>query len=280
MKAARSTCCAMDRPRKSTATPIRRTSAACRATAGCCVPSCRARRLAPPGPARRRSGRSDGGRALGWTRPGTWSAGLPDMPGDERVLVSPRARRRAPAADLVAARRARHATFDLDLPGEVDAPWYPDGRALLLVHEHAGRSQLFRLDLEPRAAGRVADEPGTIAAADARPDGRVWYLWSDSATPPEVRSTSGGVVLAAPGEPAPAGVRYTDLTVGSVPRLRRRARQAARRTRRSSSSTAGPRRTIATLSRRRSRRGWTTGSPSCSSITAAAAAMAAPGETR
>jgi dipeptidyl aminopeptidase/acylaminoacyl peptidase len=50
----------------------------------------------------------------------------------------------------------------------------------------------------------------------------VWYLWSDAATPPEIRSiradgNAGGVVLRAPGEESPGGVRYTDLLAGDVP---------------------------------------------------------------
>ena len=145
-----------------------------------------------------------------------WSAGWPDIPGDERVLVlHERHDVRRPL--IWSPRTGETRDLTIDLPGDVDAHWYPDGRALLLVHEHGGRSQLFRLDLATGELSRLPTEPGTIAAADVRPDGSVWYLWSDSATPPQVRSTSDGVVLAAPGEPAPAGVRYTDLTVGSVP---------------------------------------------------------------
>ncbi|MGH3618168.1 MAG: TolB family protein, partial [Pseudonocardiaceae bacterium] len=35
----------------------------------------------------------------------------------------------------------------LDLPGELTADWYPDGAALLVIHEHAARSTLHRYQL-------------------------------------------------------------------------------------------------------------------------------------
>ena len=38
--------------------------------------------------------------------------------------------------------------YSLDLPGPVDvADWWPDGSALLLMHEHDGRRALYRLDI-------------------------------------------------------------------------------------------------------------------------------------
>src|SRR5439155_5773097 len=50
----------------------------------------------------------------------------------------------------------------------------------------------------------------TIATARVRPDGDVWYQWTDAATPAEIRSVREGIVLRATGDPAPAGVRYGD----------------------------------------------------------------------
>ena len=111
--------------------------------------------------------------------------------------------------------------FQLDLRGDVDASWYPDGRALLIAHEHAGRSQLFRLEIDSEELVEIPTASGTIAAAAARPDGEIWYQWSDAATSPEIRFVAadgrdGGVLLRPAGDESPAGVRYHDLWVGNV----------------------------------------------------------------
>jgi acetyl esterase/lipase len=158
-----------------------------------------------------------------WDGPGLGleSAGFSRAADDERVLVS-HERQDLHRPMLWWPRSGQTRTFELNLPGEVEPSWYPDGRALLLVHEHAGRSSLFRLELEPERLVELPIEPGTVSAAAARPDGGVWYLWSDAATPPEIRSVApdgrtGDVVVRAPGEPSPGGVRYTDLHAGTVP---------------------------------------------------------------
>ncbi|MEP7361285.1 MAG: prolyl oligopeptidase family serine peptidase, partial [Chloroflexota bacterium] len=152
-----------------------------------------------------------------WDGPGLGleSSGFSEVPGDERVLVS-HERQDLPRPMLWWPRDGRTRTFELDLPGEIDPSWYPDGTALLLVHEHAGRSTLFRLELDPERLIELPTPAGVISAAAARPDGGVWYLWSDSATPPEVRSTSGATVLARQGELAPSGARYQDLWVDGI----------------------------------------------------------------
>jgi dienelactone hydrolase len=151
-----------------------------------------------------------------WDGPGLGleSSGFSLVPGDERVLVlHERDDLKRPL--LWWPRSGKTQVLELDLPGEVDVEWYPDGSALLVVHEHAGRSQMYRLELEGERLIELTTPPGVIAAAAARPNGDVWYLWSDSAAPPEVRATSGSVVLVPPGEPAPRGVRYSDLWVDS-----------------------------------------------------------------
>jgi len=158
-----------------------------------------------------------------WDGPGLGleSAGFSWAADDERVLVS-HEREDFHRPMLWWPRDGRTRTFQLDLPGEIEASWYPDGRALLLVHEHAGRSSLYRLELEPERLVELPMALGTVSAAAARPDGAVWYLWSDAQTPPEIRSlTADGraadVVLRAPGETSPGGVRYRDLHAGNVP---------------------------------------------------------------
>jgi acetyl esterase/lipase len=156
-----------------------------------------------------------------WDGPGLGleSSGFSRVPGDERVLVlHERDDLKRPL--IWWPRSGATRVLRLDLPGEVDVAWYPDGSALLVTHEHAGRSQLYRLDLGEgegaESLTELATAPGVVSAAAARPDGEVWYLWSDSATPPQVRSTSGSVVLTPRGEEAPGGVRYTDLWVDGI----------------------------------------------------------------
>ncbi|MCX4639763.1 S9 family peptidase [Streptomyces sp. RPA4-5] len=132
--------------------------------------------------------------------------------------------------------------LDIELPGDVGADWYPDGSALLVEHEYQARSELWRYELgtpgghgaaggagsgagdgdgdaaagATGAAGpltRVETPAGTVSGATARPDGTVEFLWSSAAQPPEVRSTSGEVVLDPPGMKAPGSVPVRDVWV-------------------------------------------------------------------
>jgi dipeptidyl aminopeptidase/acylaminoacyl peptidase len=146
---------------------------------------------------------------------GLTSAGFPVVDTDGRALVL-HERHDLKRPLIWWPRTGQTREIALDLPGDIEASWYPDGSGLLITHEHAGRSSMFRYDLGPEILAQLPTAPGVIAEATARPDGDVWYLWSDSATPPEVRSTSGGVVLKAAEEVAPGGVRYTDLSVGEI----------------------------------------------------------------
>ncbi len=104
------------------------------------------------------------------------------------------------------------------LPGDLDADWYADASALLVVAEHEGRSTLHRVGLDgPDSLGDTAmtleTPPGSVTAATARPDGTVEYTWSSAASPTVVRATSGQVVLTPPGEPAPPSVAVSDAHV-------------------------------------------------------------------
>ncbi|GGU71623.1 peptide hydrolase [Streptomyces albospinus] len=114
--------------------------------------------------------------------------------------------------------------LEIDLPGDVGADWYPDGSGLLIDHEYQARSELWRYDLgtpgtadDARTGGpalaRVETPSGTVSGATARPDGTVEFLWSSAAQPPEVRSTSGTVVLDPPGMKSPESVPVTDAWV-------------------------------------------------------------------
>ena len=167
----------------------------------------------------------------------------------------------------------------IDLPGDVDAAWYPDGKALLIVHEHAGRSQLFRLDTESEELVQLPTEPGTIAGAARGPMAR-------SGTSGATRRLRQRFARAT--ARSSFSLRETFLrqefampTCGSATSMRSWPNQspAVARIRRSSSSMAGRKRTIATRSHRPSRRGSTTALRSYSSTTAAAPATVARGAT-
>jgi dienelactone hydrolase len=101
----------------------------------------------------------------------------------------------------------------IELPGDVNAEWYPDGSGLLVAHSFEARGELWRYDFARSALVQVETPAGTVSGATARPDGSVEYLWSSAARPPEVRSTAGGVVLDPPGSAAPASVPVEDVWV-------------------------------------------------------------------
>lgn len=102
--------------------------------------------------------------------------------------------------------------LDLALPGDLEADWYADGSALLVVAEARARSTLHRVALD----GTVTDldtPPGTVTDATARPDGTVEFSWSSAAEPPVVRTVGGDVVLSAPEPVAPPSVPVGDAFV-------------------------------------------------------------------
>ncbi|MFF2065915.1 S9 family peptidase [Streptomyces sp. NPDC058200] len=101
----------------------------------------------------------------------------------------------------------------IELPGDVNAEWYPDGSGLLVAHSFEARSELWRYDFAKGALIAVDTPAGTVSGATARPDGSVEYLWSSAARPPVVRSTAGRVVLDPPGPKAPASVPVEDAWV-------------------------------------------------------------------
>jgi dipeptidyl aminopeptidase/acylaminoacyl peptidase len=105
--------------------------------------------------------------------------------------------------------------IECDLPGEVQADWFPDGGALLIAHEHRGRTELYRLDLRKDALERIPTERGSLTGAGVRPDGEVWYQLNGSTMPPHTRSGS-GVVLRPPGPEAPESAQFTDADVNGI----------------------------------------------------------------
>jgi acetyl esterase/lipase len=138
--------------------------------------------------------------------------GFAPVPGDTRLLVGhQRTGRWLPMLWDVAGGEQTELAFDL--PGDVHAEWYPDGSALLVVHDFHARGELFRYDLADGSLTRLDTPAGSVGGATARPDGSVEYLWSSAAQPPAVRSTAGGIVLEAPGLRAPDSVPVEDVWV-------------------------------------------------------------------
>ncbi|GAA3559296.1 prolyl oligopeptidase family serine peptidase [Amycolatopsis ultiminotia] len=141
------------------------------------------------------------------------------LPGDQRLLVLHERRGREEL--LVWDVRADTETeLEIDLPGEVAADWYPDARALLVVHFHEARSSLYRYDLDTGELSAVDTPPGRIGGAGVRPDGTIEYSWSSAAEPAAVRArTADGadsVLLTPPGEKAPGSSPVTDAFVEGV----------------------------------------------------------------
>ncbi|WP_082015370.1 S9 family peptidase [Streptacidiphilus jiangxiensis] len=138
--------------------------------------------------------------------------GFAPLPGDNRMLVAHQRRGRWEPLIWDTATGAEQEIV-LDLPGDVTAEWYPDATALLIEHSFRARSELYRYELASGELSRLETPTGTVSGASARPDGSVEFLWSSAEQPPVVRSTTGAVVLAAPGPQAPASVPVEDVWV-------------------------------------------------------------------
>jgi dipeptidyl aminopeptidase/acylaminoacyl peptidase len=134
------------------------------------------------------------------------------VPGDPRLLAS-HERDGRPLPFVVDPRTGEEWHPDLtSVEGDLDADWYADASALLVVAESRGRSRLLRVGLDGSVTA-LDTPPGTVGGATARPDGSVEYSWSSAASPTSIRSTSGGVVLTPPGPPAPGSAPVTDAFV-------------------------------------------------------------------
>ena len=136
--------------------------------------------------------------------------------GDQRVLVGHERRGRdelllwdpvsGDATELI-----------LDLPGDLDADFTPDGRALLVLHSRAGRTTVHRYDLASRSLTTLPTARGVVAGATARPDGAVWYRWTDGASAGRLRALAvdgtDRELFRPPGDPAPSSEPVQDVSV-------------------------------------------------------------------
>ncbi|MDQ3734941.1 MAG: alpha/beta fold hydrolase [Actinomycetota bacterium] len=140
---------------------------------------------------------------------GLSSAGFAPLHGDPRLLVV-HERRKRPELLIWDVLADSETEIVLDLPGEVTGSWYADGAALLIRHEHAARSELFRYGLSDSCLHRLDTPAGVVGAATARPGGVVEFAWSSSVHPPSIRTVGGEEVFTAPGGTPPAAFPVED----------------------------------------------------------------------
>ena len=148
------------------------------------------------------------GRGLRATR---WSP----VAGDQRVLIGHE--REGTWRPLIFDARAKtQQRIDVDLPGEIEPSWYPDARSLLLRHDHRGRGELYRYDLDRQTLARLSTPPGSIDWAAVRPDGTVWLALSMSDAPRALLTLDGERILPRVARDVPSGRRYRDVVAGDV----------------------------------------------------------------
>ncbi|MCF7551641.1 prolyl oligopeptidase family serine peptidase [Pseudonocardia sp. WMMC193] len=154
-----------------------------------------------------------------WDGPGKGLGAIAFSPvrGDQRLLVGHERRGREELL-LWDVATDTETELDLDLPGELEADFYPDASALLVWHTHAARTRLHRYDLTTGELAELPTAPGCIGSADVRPDGVLEYTVTSAAHPSSVRALGpdGDRVLVSLGEPAPDSVPVRDLWVGDV----------------------------------------------------------------
>jgi dipeptidyl aminopeptidase/acylaminoacyl peptidase len=132
------------------------------------------------------------------------------VPGDDRLAVTQddRDRQRIGVWDV-----ASGAWTDLDvpLPGDVAAvDWWPDASALLVLHAHEGRHELYRAGLGDGALERLDTPAGSITDARVRPNGTVWFRHTDGVHPERILDDRGGEPVSVPDAPGPPGRPFAD----------------------------------------------------------------------
>ncbi|NNG34842.1 prolyl oligopeptidase family serine peptidase [Nakamurella aerolata] len=154
---------------------------------------------------------------------GLYAIEFSPVPGDNRLLVGHERRGRDELLiwDPV---DGQVSELPIDLPGQLSGAFSDDGTAVIVVHQHEGRSELFRYHLTSKALHRIPTPAGVLDTAVARPDGGVWYRHSSGAQPAASYALAGPVALGLesgaptrlldpPGEPAPESQPLTDLWV-------------------------------------------------------------------
>jgi dienelactone hydrolase len=143
-------------------------------------------------------------------------AGWSPVAGDERLMLLCD-RTGATRPELLDVAAGTRTPLTIDLPGEVYvADWWPDASALLLGHDHLGRTTLHRYDLAAHTTAELDLTDGSIRGARVRDDGALWYSFNSSAKPSQIRVRDAegrgeAALLTPPGEPAPEGVAYRSL---------------------------------------------------------------------
>ena len=137
--------------------------------------------------------------------------------GDQRVLVG---HERNGRDQLLIWDVATGAVTELDigLAGDVSGDFYPDAKALLVLHTRAARTSMHRYDLTTGELTSLPAAAGVTSAALTRPDGAVWYRWSSAQQPGQLRciaadGVTDSTLLLPPGGAAPASEPLTDLWV-------------------------------------------------------------------
>jgi dipeptidyl aminopeptidase/acylaminoacyl peptidase len=147
---------------------------------------------------------------------GLMALAFPELDGDTRLLVGHERRGRDELLIWDVA-TGEQTELDIDLPGDLTADFYPDGRALLVIHTYAARSTLHRYELATGDLTALATAPGCVGNAGVRPDGTVEYSCSSAASPPSVRALhpdgTDRELLAPPGDAAPGSVPVRDVWV-------------------------------------------------------------------
>lgn len=133
--------------------------------------------------------------------PVAWSP----RPGDQRLLVHHElGEYERPGIWDVSAGELRR--LPVDLPGAAfPLGWWPDANAILLRHEHHGREQLFRFDVDDASVEPCGPERGEILDAAVRAEGDVWLLAGDSATPNRLLGDGDREILSSSPDRPPSG---------------------------------------------------------------------------
>lgn len=106
----------------------------------------------------------------------------------------------------------------LDVPGETEVwGWWPDGSALLVQHDHLGRSTLHQCDPVDGRLADISDPTGVITGGGVRPDGNIWLRAERPEAPPTTTDTSGARIIPSTTdeEPSLRGNAFTHIVTNA-----------------------------------------------------------------